>query len=97
MELKTARKIARLTQRQLAEKVGVDTSLISQIESGRRLQTTSFETVVRMARVFNVLPEELAPVADHIPGTPRPERRAGRDRRGSAAAGDARKQMAAAS
>jgi transcriptional regulator with XRE-family HTH domain len=65
MELKTARRIARLTQQQLADRVGCDHSLISHIEGGRRsISSVAYETVVRMARALNVEPEELFPVAD---------------------------------
>jgi transcriptional regulator with XRE-family HTH domain len=63
MELKTARRIARLTQQELAEKVGVDHSLISMLESGKRdIHMMAYQTVVRIARVLGVDPEELWPV-----------------------------------
>ncbi len=63
MELKTARRIAGLTQQQLAEKAGVDDSLISRLERGDR-KTASYESIVRIARALNVEPEELFPVPD---------------------------------
>jgi transcriptional regulator with XRE-family HTH domain len=65
MNLKTARRIARVTQQQLADKAGVDHSLISHLEHGRRsIGTVSYRTVVRLARALNVEPEELFPVTD---------------------------------
>lgn len=63
MNLKVARKIARLTQRQLAERAGVDHSLISRLERGDR-KTASYEAVVRLARALNIEPNELFPVPE---------------------------------
>jgi transcriptional regulator with XRE-family HTH domain len=63
MELKTARRIARLTQRELATKAGVDPSTISLLERGRR-QNASYESIVRIARALNIEPSELFPVGD---------------------------------
>jgi transcriptional regulator with XRE-family HTH domain len=65
MELRTARRIARLTQLELATRVGVDDSFISLLESGKRdIHTTDYATVVRIARALNVTPDELFPVDD---------------------------------
>lgn len=61
MELKKYRRIAGLTQAQLARKAGVDVTLISRLESGQR-QTASYETIVRLARALNLEPDELVPV-----------------------------------
>lgn len=61
MELKKYRRIAGLTQDQLAKKSGVDKSLISRLERGQR-QTASYESIVRLARALNLEPEELVPV-----------------------------------
>jgi transcriptional regulator with XRE-family HTH domain len=61
MELKKYRRIAGLTQTQLATKSGVDVTLISRLERGER-QTASYESVVRLARALNLEPEELMPV-----------------------------------
>jgi transcriptional regulator with XRE-family HTH domain len=71
MNLKVARQIARLTQRELAERAGVDDSLISRLERGQRPQV-SYESAVRIARALNVDPKELFPVPD----LPTPESRA---------------------
>jgi transcriptional regulator with XRE-family HTH domain len=66
MELKKYRRIAGLTQEQLALKSGVDKSLISRLERGRR-QTASYESIVRLARALNLQPEELVPVKPERP------------------------------
>jgi len=63
MELRTARRIANLTQLELATRAGVDDSFISLLESGKRdIQTTDYATVVRIARALRVTPDELFPV-----------------------------------
>jgi transcriptional regulator with XRE-family HTH domain len=65
MELKTARRIAGLTQQQLAEKAGVDDSLISLLELDKRnYRRVAYETVVQIARALNVEPQELFPIPD---------------------------------
>ena len=61
MELKKYRRIAGLTQQQLADKSGVHVTLISRLERGRR-QTASYESIVRLARALNLEPEELVQV-----------------------------------
>ena len=68
MELKKYRRIAGLNQRQLAEKSGVDVTLISRLERGQR-QAASYTTIVRLARALNLQPEELLPV-DDLPAGP---------------------------
>jgi len=62
MELKKFRRIAGLTQEQLARKSGVDASLISRLERGSR-RRLSYDNIVRLARALNLEPEELVPVA----------------------------------
>lgn len=65
MHLKTARKIARLTQTELAELAGVKQETISQLEKGRiQLSRVSYETVSNIAAALNVTVEELFPLAD---------------------------------
>ena len=85
MNLKTARKIARLTQRQLAERAGVDDSLISRLEHGQR-QLLRYESAVRIARALNVAVEELFEVPEDLPTAPAAER-APKARRSHAVAG----------
>jgi transcriptional regulator with XRE-family HTH domain len=70
MELKKYRKIAGLTQEQLARKSGVDLAVISRLERGLRRQP-AYETVVRLARALNLEPEELLPVPTKDPQLPR--------------------------
>lgn len=60
-QLKNYRKVAGLTQKQLAQKSGVDVTLISKLESGQRLRA-SYPSIVRLARALNLEPEELLPV-----------------------------------
>lgn len=63
MELRTARKIAGLTQHDLAKRAGVTNSFISMLESGKRdIRTTEYATVVRIARALHVTSDELFPV-----------------------------------
>lgn len=60
MELKIARKIAGLTQQQLAKQAGVTNSFISLIEAGKRdLAEVNYSTVVRLAEALHLAPDEL--------------------------------------
>jgi len=60
MELEKFRRIAGLTQEQLAAKSGVDATVISKLERGKRLRG-SYDSIVRLARALNLEPEELQP------------------------------------
>ena len=65
MQLKTARKLAGLTQQELATRAGVDDTFISVVENGKRdIHAVGYATVVRLARALGVEPEELFPVPD---------------------------------
>ena len=65
MFLKLARKVAGLTQAELAEKAGVTNSFISLIESGKRdIRSVGYETVARIADTLGVSPEDLFPLTD---------------------------------
>jgi len=67
MELRTARKIAGLTQQELAERAGITDSFLSLLEAGKRdVRTASYQTVVRLAHALNVEPGDLWPV-DPLP------------------------------
>lgn len=71
--LKTARRIARLTQRQLADQVGVDPSTISLIETGQRsIASMSYESVVLLAKALNIEPHELVSDGDAQQTAPSP-------------------------
>jgi transcriptional regulator with XRE-family HTH domain len=61
MKLRIARRTARLTQVQLAERSGVDQRVISKIETGI-VRKPEYETVVRLSRALNVEPEKLFPL-----------------------------------
>lgn len=50
------RKLAGLTQEQLAEKMGVETSFIGQIEAPNVLKSISFDTLFRIAKALDVPP-----------------------------------------
>jgi transcriptional regulator with XRE-family HTH domain len=72
MELKILRSVAQLTQKQLADLVGVDDSTISLIESGKRdIGDVSYAFVVRMGRAlapgFPI--DKVFPVPDFHPST----------------------------
>jgi transcriptional regulator with XRE-family HTH domain len=61
--LQWARVRARLTQRQVADRVGVHDCVISLLESGKRsIYHMQFASVVRLARVLGMTLEELCPV-----------------------------------
>jgi len=63
MELKTARRIAQIEQKDLAEMARVDPSTISLLESGKRdYRTTAYEIIVRISRALHVEPTELFPI-----------------------------------
>jgi transcriptional regulator with XRE-family HTH domain len=65
IELRLARQIARLTQKQLAELAGVDDSAISAVETGRSdIRSMGYASVVRIARALNAKAEDLWPVDD---------------------------------
>jgi len=64
MSLRIARKIARLSQQELALKAGIDNSTLSRYESGSRsLRTADYDTVISLARALNLEPEELFMIA----------------------------------
>ena len=67
MELRIARKLARLTQKQLGRLAGIDDSAISLIENGLRdIGTMSYFSVVRLRRALapDLITEDLFPVPD---------------------------------
>jgi transcriptional regulator with XRE-family HTH domain len=72
MELKIARRIARLSQQQLATRAGIDISTISRLESGERdVYGMSYRSVVHLAQALGVDPTELFPVDPLLPVLPR--------------------------
>ena len=75
-----------MTQEALAQKAGVDASIISRLERGTR-RRASYDSIVRLARALNLEPEELVSAEDPAGPTPpepvvvkRPRRRGARAR-----------------
>lgn len=63
MSLRTQRERAKLTQKELAEKVGVSQSLIQLIESGQR--TGSVKTNLKLAQALNADIEDILHAQDN--------------------------------
>lgn len=66
-KIRQLRKRSRLTQRQLAEQVGVDYTYISKIENDRLDHTPSVKTIRKMAEALNADELELMERANKIP------------------------------
>ena len=64
--LRELRRAAKLTQRELANRIGVDFSYISKIEN-QRLPPPSADTIVEICRALEVKPEELLALTGKIP------------------------------
>lgn len=77
MELKKYRRIAGLTQKQLAQRAGVDETLISRLERGQRLKAR-WITIARLARALNLEPHELEPIPPAPDEDARPTKRSRR-------------------
>jgi transcriptional regulator with XRE-family HTH domain len=69
--LRTARRLARLTQPELAERSGVSQTTISGLERGTNKKPT-WESVVRIAKALGVEPHEIfeVPVMPDVPAVP---------------------------
>lgn len=65
--LKKLRKQKRITQRDLAERIGVDFTYISKIENGQLKNTPAIQTIEKIADVLEADPNELILLADKIP------------------------------
>ena len=65
--LKNLRKERRVTQRELADKVGVDFTYISKIENGRLENSPSEKTIAEIARVLETDINELILLAKKVP------------------------------
>jgi len=75
MFLKIARKIAGLSQSRLAQLAGVDIAAVSRFESGERdIRKAGYKTVVRLATVFHLEPDELLAFAAAMPARRAPAR-----------------------
>lgn len=64
--LRELRRGAKLSQRELANRIGVDFSYISKIEN-ERLPPPSADTIVEICRILEVKPEELLALTGKIP------------------------------
>ena len=64
--LREKRRAAQVSQRQLADTVGVDFSYISKLENGR-LPPPAANTIVRLAQAIDCPAEELLAVAQKMP------------------------------
>lgn len=64
--LRNLRKQRKVTQRQLAERVGIDFTYISKIESGT-MDPPAEDKIIRIAEVLQVQSEELILVANKVP------------------------------
>jgi transcriptional regulator with XRE-family HTH domain len=70
MSLKLARKIAKLTQEELAKRAGIDNTSVSRLEkNSRSLHLAEYATVLGLARALNLEPEELFVIAE-LPDPP---------------------------
>jgi len=64
--LREFRRAAKLSQRELANRIGVDFSYISKIEN-ERLPPPSADKIVEICRVLGIRPEELLALVGKIP------------------------------
>lgn len=64
--LRNYRRSAGLTQRELAQKSGLDFSYISKIENGR-LSPPAADTIVSMCKILKISPEKLLALTGKIP------------------------------
>jgi transcriptional regulator with XRE-family HTH domain len=73
MELKIARRIARLSKEELAQRAGLDLDTIIRIERGdaEAVNTLPYRSVVHLAQALGVPPTALFPVAPLLPPLPR--------------------------
>ena len=70
--IRQLRRERRLTQRQLAEKAGVDFTYLSKIENDRLAHTPSAKTILDLARPLEVDELELMRLADKVPAVLEP-------------------------
>ena len=65
--VKKLRKAKKLTQLELAEKIGVDFTYISKIENDRTMRSPAESTLIKLAEVLEINSDELILLADKIP------------------------------
>ena len=66
-EVKRLRKAKRITQLELAERIGVDFTYVSKIENDRTLRTPAESTIRKLADVLGANQEALILLANKIP------------------------------
>ena len=74
MELKIARRIARLSKHELAQRAGLDVDTIIRLESAGGRETVGelpYRSVVHLAQALGVPPTALFPVPPLLPALPR--------------------------
>ncbi len=64
--LRTIRRDAGMTQRELAERTGLDFSYVSKLENGRNLPAAA-DTIVSICKALDVGPETLLALAGKLP------------------------------
>lgn len=69
LTLKALRTERRITQRELAEKVGKDFTYISKMENGQLKNTPSAETIIKIAEVLDTDADRLILLAKKVPDT----------------------------
>ena len=65
--VKRLRKAKRITQLELAERIGVDFTYVSKIENDRTVRTPAESTIRKIAEVLDVNVEELILLARRVP------------------------------
>jgi transcriptional regulator with XRE-family HTH domain len=65
--VKNLRHEHKITQRALAQKIGVDFSYISKIENGKLENSPSIDIITKIAQVFKTDPDELILLAKKVP------------------------------
>lgn len=65
--VKRLRKAKRITQLELAERIGVDFTYVSKIENNRTMRSPAEATIRKIAEVLETNPDELILLANKIP------------------------------
>ena len=66
-KIKRLRKAKRITQLELAERIGVDFTYVSKIENDRTMRSPAESTIRKIAGVLGTNPDELILLANKIP------------------------------
>jgi transcriptional regulator with XRE-family HTH domain len=72
MELRIARRIARLSRQELARRAGIDLSVLAAVEANRdAVYELPYRSVIHLAQALGVPPGDLFPVSAILPTLPR--------------------------